>query len=81
MPVQPLKSADPLFKSGSGDHYCPASQEFGDSIRVITSYADKPSNELTGATIDGDPYRWYADTDQLIYDLANGKRTLLDPLC
>ena len=78
MPVQPLKSADPLFKSGSGDHLYPASQKFGDLDNVISSYPDKPSNELMGTNWASDPYKWYPDTDQLILDLADGKRSIHD---
>ena len=41
-PIQPLKSAGPLFKSGSGDHTCPALLKFDDLNLAENSYEFKP---------------------------------------
>lgn len=34
---------------------------------------------MMGTNVPSDPYQWYPDTDQLILDLANGKRSIHDP--
>lgn len=78
MPVQPLKSADPLFKSGSGDHLLPASQKFGDLNLGESAYQDIPSNELMGDIFENDPFKWYPDAERLITDLVSGNLSLYD---
>lgn len=90
-PIQPLKSAGPLFKSGSGDHPYPSSQKFGNltiSPTLLTSYtADTPppyqgppQEPKRGTThLSGDWYgEWRYDRRELRADLANGKASLDD---
>ena len=34
---------------------------------------------MMGTNVPSNPYQWYPDRDQLILDLANGKRSIHDP--
>ena len=85
-PIQPLKSAGPLFKSGSGDHPFPHSEFFGnltDSSDRLTVYAsDTPvpyqsspnPTRSRRPSFSGDWFgEWRYDRKGLRSDLANGK--------
>jgi len=63
-------------KSGSGDHTCPASSEFGDLTIENSSYPDNQSNELMGATVPSSNPDWPYDPVQLMVDLLTRTETL-----
>ena len=89
-PIQPLKSAGPLFTSGSGDHPSPYIGFFGNlttSPTLLTSYTadtpssypEKPSRHRNASRRSGDWFgEWRYDRRELRADLANGKLSLDD---
>ena len=75
-PIQPLKSAGPLFKSGSGDHPLPASQKFdnnADHYDPNARHYPEPPESRFRAEFSGE---WPYEPVQLMRDLVEGRLTL-----
>ena len=93
-PIQPLKSAGPLFKSGSGDHPYPALQKFDDLSFSKSSYgfkseepSDEPKVSFKEVLQHIRPIHrrtdqsgcWPFETDDLIRQLLTEQQSLDDP--
>ena len=87
--MQPLKSADPLFKSGSGDHPYPSSPKFGnltsssDLLPVYAEHTPPPYDEVPPKPNKSEHRRssdwygeWHYDRRGLRSDLVEGKVSL-----
>ncbi len=75
-PIQPLKSAGPLFKSGSGDHSLPHFSKFdnnADHYRPNDRHCSEPRKSRFRSEFSGE---WPYDPEQLMRDLVEGRITL-----
>ena len=77
-PIQPLKSAGPLFKSGSGDHPLPHFSKFDDNADHCNPngrHCSEPWKSRFRSEFSGE---WPYDPEQLMRDLVEGRITLED---
>ena len=75
-PIQPLKSAGPLFKSGSGDHSLPHFSKFDDNADHYDAngrHYSEPQKSRFRSEFSG---KWPYDPEQLMRDLVEGRITL-----